>query len=235
MPNINDYVEDCLRFFAVDAGILDDILFIGAWARYFYRDIFDSTSGYHARMLTKDLDILVPRELIRAKRKVDVHTKLAAAGFEPVFAQNGLVKYSRDALELEFLVPARGSARSEPVEINAYNINAQELAHLSMLVPNAICVPYGGYHVRVPDPVDYSLHKLVISQRRAKAASAEQDRRDAEEVLYPLSQQADFSNQFRERVKSLSRKQRTAVTTGIETFTLPTLRDQLLELNRTSK
>ena len=233
MPNINDYVEDCLRFFAEDAGILDEILFIGAWARYFYREIFDSTSGYHARMLTKDLDILVPRELIRAKRKVDVHTKLAAAGFEPLFTQNGLVTYSRDALELEFLVPARGSARNEPVAINAYNINAQELAHLSMLVPNAICVPYGGYQVRVPEPVDYSLHKLIISQRRAKVASAEQDRRDAEEVLYPLSKQADFEDQFCERIKALSRKQRTAVTAGIETFALPKFREQLLELDRT--
>ena len=106
----------------------------GAWARYFYRELFDPSSGYRARMVTKDLDILVPREMARAARKVDVHAKLVTAGFEPIFARNGLVKYARDALELEFLLPAQGTPRDKPVEIKAYNINAQELAHLTLVI-----------------------------------------------------------------------------------------------------
>ncbi len=225
--NINEHVESCLSFFGEEVGILDEILFIGAWARYFYRGLFQGEGRYQARLATKDLDILLSQRKKRAKRQVDVHKKLVESGYEKKFSHSGLIKYYRDALELEFLIPARGAPSDKPVNVEAYNLKAQELAYLEMLWRRPILVSYAGYDVRVPDPVDFAVQKLVISSRRAKGASAEQDRRDAEEVLYALSEKADFEMVVRERLGKLNRKQMQAVKKGISTFLVPELREKL--------
>lgn len=227
--NIDEHIESCLKFFEVEAAILDEILFIGAWARYFYRDHFKKSADYQARMLTKDLDILLSTKSIGAVKRVDVHEKLISAGFHAEFLRGNHIKYFRDALELEFLVPAKGAPSEKAVHVKQYNLNAIELPHLSMLWRSPISVRYGKFSVNVPDPMDFAIHKILISSRRAKPESAEQDRRDAEEVLYALNEGRDFEGNFKNSISTFApnKKNLTAMRKGIDTFLIPTLREKV--------
>lgn len=228
--NIDEHVESVLRFFDSDAKILSEILFIGAWARYFYQDLFSGTGEYNARFVTKDLDILLNRKRKEQKQTVDVHQKLLAAGYQAEFLPNQLIKYRRGALDLEFLLPAKGAPREKAVHIRAYNLTAQELAYLEMLWSRPVSIRYGNYEVKVPNPFDFALHKLIISFRRANPRSGEQDRRDAEEVLYVLYKRDDFEAAFRETSDRLNAKSMKAVRKGIDAFLVPGLRERLQEL-----
>ncbi len=225
--NIDDHVESCLGFFKDEVGILDEVLFIGAWARYFYRSLFKGNADYQARLATKDLDVLLDRKKARHKKIVDVHQKLIEVGYQPTYYQSKLIKYHQDDLELEFLVPAVGSSRHQAVKVQAYNLIAQELPYLQMLWDHPAAVKYGRYEVNVPEPVTFALHKLIISVRRQKPASAEQDKRDAEEVLYALRNDSSFEERVQTAVARLKRKALQGVRDGIETFVLPEFRDEM--------
>ncbi len=227
--NIDEHVEATLNFFDSDAGILSEILFVGAWARYFYRDLFKNLKTYQARMLTKDLDVLLHIKKKREKQKVDVHQRLIQAGYHAEFYPSNVIKYFRDDLELEFLIPTRGAPHDKAVQVEAYNVTAQELSYLEMLWDRPQSVRYGKYHLYVPHPLDFAIHKLIISFRRKKPASGEQDRRDAEEVLYALSHERDFDDIFQQTLLAIRKNRKTfkAVENGIATFILPSLRERL--------
>ena len=66
---------------------------------------------------------------------------------------------------------------------------------MDMLLKDSIIVKEGNIRVRVPNPLNFSLHKLVIAQRRAKSDKREKDILQAVYVLAVL-EPAEFKGGF---------------------------------------
>lgn len=228
--NIDDHVKEVLAFFDQEAGILGEILFVGAWARYFYRGYFTKNERYYPRLATKDLDILLTEKSKHQPLVVNVHQKLIDSGYDHEFLTEGLIKYSKEDLEIEFLIPTNGEWKIVPVK--AYNVKAQQLPYMGMLWNDPVEVQYDKFHVRLPNPYEYALHKLIVSQRRAKKPTGEQDRKDAEEVLTALAQRKDFQDELKRvyQENKFNSKTTKMIKKSITYFIIPDFRSNILAI-----
>ena len=148
-----------------EAGILTDLMLIGSWCLQFYRYHFKHPEKLPA-FRTLDVDFLIPHAS-RIKTKVDVPEILRKEGFSPTYNRSsGIVKYNHKELQVEFLVPELGKGGDIAREIKNLHIKAVALRYLNMLLDYPLLVNYEGLQVRVPEPAAFTLHKLIISQRR---------------------------------------------------------------------
>ncbi len=65
-------------------------------------------------------------------------------------------------------------------------MNAVALRFLSLLTDNVIKAKVEDFNIKIPHPVNFALHKLIISQRRLKEEKAIKDRNTAIEILKAL-------------------------------------------------
>lgn len=155
------------------AGILDRLVLIGSWCFYFYRH----GSGLKdlPALRTTDVDFLVPRPF-RFEKVTDIPAILEELGFAPTFhGMSGLAVYDHPELRVEFLVPEIGRGSSEPVAIPGLHVKAQGIRFLNFLSAHVITIMYHDLAVRVPEPVVFALHKLIVSSRRTKKDKREKD------------------------------------------------------------
>jgi len=169
------------------AGILDDIILIGSWCVYFYRDYFTGIPYLdHTTIKTRDMDFLIDRPA-KIRHEVNLPQLLKDLGFIVDYkGRRGYIKLDHPDLFLEFLVPERGRGIDKPYPIPKLGVNATTLRFLNFLSCNTIRVKMDDFHLTVPHPANFALHKLIIFQRRTKAEKAAKDRHVAIEVLKAL-------------------------------------------------
>jgi hypothetical protein len=169
------------------AGILDDLILIGSWSVYFYRDYFKNVPYIDQSALrTRDIDFLISRPAT-IKHKVNIPELLKDLGFVTIYsAGEGYIKLDHPDLILEFLVPEKGRGTDKPVPLAKLGINATALRFLNFLVENTIKAKVENFNVILPHPVNFALHKLIISQRRSKGEKAQKDKDAAIAVLRAL-------------------------------------------------
>lgn len=170
-----------------NAGVLDDLILIGSWCVYFYVDYF-SDVPYTARQTikTRDLDFLIDNPG-RMRHEVNIPELLEDLGFIIIYkGAKGYIKLEHPDLLLEFLVPERGKGIDKPVALPKLGLNAVALRFLSFLSADTITVKVEGFHIRMPHPANFALHKLIISPRRLKQDKAQKDRDTALIILRAL-------------------------------------------------
>jgi hypothetical protein len=167
--------------------ILDNLILIGSWCLFFYKDYFSSDPHIeHIVFKTRDIDFLIdaPNKI---KHEVDIPELLKDLGFVVDFrGDKGYIKLDHPDLILEFLVPEKGKGIDKPYRISAFSINATALRFLDFLSNNTIKVRIDDFYLTLPHPANFALHKLIIFQRRAKKDKAEKDRNTAIEILKAL-------------------------------------------------
>lgn len=178
-------MEVLRRFY--EAGVLDDFILIGSWCLYFYQDYFSGIPFVgQAAIKTRDIDFLIA-DPTRVKKKVDLPALLEDMGFVVDFkGTKGYIKLDHPELVVEFLVPERGRGSDKPYPLEKLRINATPLRLLSFLSSNVIRIKADNFHVNVPHPANFALHKLIIFQRRVKEEKAEKDKNMAAEILKAL-------------------------------------------------
>src|SRR4030042_1327152 len=67
---------------------------------------------------------------------------------------------------MEFLVTDKGKGSSKPYPLPFLSMNAQRLRFLDLLEEHTIVVIVNGTKIILPHPVNFGLHKLIISYRR---------------------------------------------------------------------
>jgi len=165
------------------AGILKDIILIGSWCVYFYKEYFYGVYVVPP-IRTRDIDFLVPLPP-RIKKKTDVPGILSDLGFVIEFVgSKGYLRLGHPDLIVEFLVPERGKGLDKPYPLPQIGMNAQPLRFLDFLAKNTIEINVEGMRVKLPHPIAYALHKLIISGRRAKKEKALKDRDQALMLLH---------------------------------------------------
>lgn len=185
-------------------GLWDDgVELIGSWSFLIYQ----RHMGVRPLPLrTLDIDFLLPRPYPH-RSAVDLEAALTPLGFHRGFAGSGAVHYLHPELKLEFLTPERGKGQEErPRLIKPLGLRAIQLRFLDMLFEDSIVIKEGNVRLRVPNPLNYCLHKLIVAQRRRKKEKREKDMEQAVYVLAVLK-----PTDFKEALSKLPKKWKTYV------------------------
>jgi len=170
-----------------EAGILNDLILIGSWCVYFYKDYFTGIPYIdQATLKTRDIDFLIFSPS-RIRRNVNIPELLKDLGFVTIYkGSRGYIKLDHPDLILEFLVPEKGKGTDKPIPLPRLGMNAVALRFLSLLADNIIKIKVEDFDVSLPHPANFALHKLIIFQRRFKEEKALKDRNTAVEILKAL-------------------------------------------------
>jgi hypothetical protein len=164
------------------AGVLSDALIIGSWCLPFYAEYFKGVA-YHPTLRTRDIDFLIPQPK-KMHAKADVPALLKDLGFiRDLVGDAGYIRLISPDLIVEFLVPEIGRGSDKPVALPKLGINAQPLRFLGFLAQNPITTHAGSIPIRLPNPIHFALHKLIIASRRSKVEKTEKDRREGIYIL----------------------------------------------------
>jgi len=176
------------------AGILDQLILIGSWSAYFYNQYFAGTAYLdRAAIKTRDIDFLIDNPA-KIKHKVNVPDLLGDLGFVMVHkGSQGYIKLEHPDLLVEFLVLEKGRGTDKPFPLPKLGINAVALRFLSFLSSSTIKIKIEDFHITLPHPANFALHKLIIFQRRLKQDKAIKDRSIAIEILKSLMDKGESS------------------------------------------
>lgn len=167
------------------AGVLGNIVLIGSWCIPFYREYFANVN-YTPSIKTRDIDFLVPVPT-RIRTKVDIPELLKDLGFIVGFkGSEGYIRLEHPELIIEFLVPEKGKGLDKPYPLPQLGLNAQALRFLNFLTPNTIHIKVEGIPLTLPHPAIFSLHKLIIFQRRTNSEKMSKDKESAIKILKAL-------------------------------------------------
>jgi hypothetical protein len=116
---------------------------------------------------------------------------------------------------IDFLVPRKGNAETHPVPLTALNLNAHAMRFMTMLFEHVIVVRTNGMTLRLPHPVHFAFHKLLVSSRREEAGKRDKDRRQGIEVLDAALAHGD-EPVARQLYSELPRSQRSVIRRELE-------------------
>lgn len=207
-------LEVLRRFYKT--GILGDFILIGSWCVYFYRDYFKNVPYIDIITLrTRDIDFLIDKPT-KIKHSVNIPELLKDLGFVTIFrGSKGYIKLDHPDLILEFLVPERGKGVDKPFPLSKLSVNATTLRFLNLLAENTIKVKIEDFNIVLPHPANFTLHKLIIFQRRQNEDKAIKDRNTAIEVLKALINKGE-TDIIRKVFNSLIPKWQKKVLKGLE-------------------
>lgn len=173
-------------------GVLDGVVVAGSWCVLFYQGYFNP-KDFSPTIRTRDLDFAVPVPP-RFDKPVDIPKILDGLGFVTDFrGKEGFMRFMHPDLILEFLVPERGRGSDDAFDIPALGVNAQQLRFLDLSLTDTVTVDFRGIPLRLPHPVRFALHKLIVAQRRDDADKAERDCAQALLVLDAVIRVGDGS------------------------------------------
>jgi len=195
------------------AGVLKEIIVIGSWCLYFYKNYFSGVN-YSSSIRTRDIDFLVPIPF-KLKKKVDIPELLKDLGFIMDFHIKGYIKLIHPELIVEFLVPERGKGRDKPYQLPQLGINAQALRFLDFLLENSVRFKVGNLTLNLPHPAAFALHKLLISSRRLKEEKRIKERQEAIRVINSLIAKGE-EEKIKKLVNSMPRRWRIKVIKVLE-------------------
>jgi hypothetical protein len=196
------------------AGILDEIILIGSWCIPFYKDYF-AGAKYPSAIRTRDMDFLIPNPN-KIKIQVDIPDLLKDLGFIVGYSsEKGFIRLEHPELIVEFLSPEKGKGTDTPIPLPTSGVNAVALRFLSLLTDNILKTKVADFHILLPHPVNFSLHKLIISQYRSKEEKSVKDRAAAINVLKALMEKGEI-DLIREVYDSLLLKWKKKVLKGLE-------------------
>lgn len=147
---------------------------IGTWAMFFYRVIYDIK--YAAS--TSDIDIAVQVAYRKeGSSTVDLEKVLLEIGATSNLSGDGLQRFIIPEFRIEFIAHNKNikTKDSGVVFVPEWNINAQPLPFIRMLLDFTETVTIGDFYVRIPVPEAFFVHKLIISNRRRDTPKKEKD------------------------------------------------------------
>jgi len=127
----------------------------------------------------------------------------------------GYVRLIHPELILEFLVPEAGRGTSKPYPLTELSVNAQRLRFLGLLESDTIVVDFSGLKVKIPHPVNFGLHKILVSSRRTDPDKKAKDIKAGLEVLRMCVENQD-GPRIVDLFGTVSKKQRKRILKSLE-------------------
>ena len=154
-------------------GFFERSTLIGTWVMFFYRAIHDIR--YAAS--TSDIDMAVQVAYRKGGSIIDLEKVLQEIGAISDLSSDGLLRFIIPEFRIEFITQNKGSRTKEQdiVFIPEWNINAQPLPFIRMLLDFTEKVSIGDFYVRIPVPEAFFVHKVIIANRRRDSSKKEKD------------------------------------------------------------
>ncbi len=170
-----EIVRSVLKIFYENNLFEEGVELIGSWCFQFY---VKHLGAKPFPLRTQDIDFLIPYPF-RGKEHKNLIEQLEAIGFKKDFTAEGhLFLWSSD-LKIEFLTPQKGKGVQKNIRINELGITAIPLRFVSLLLDNPITLKEGKIKIRLPNPANFCLHKLLIVSRRKKIEKGLKDLQQA--------------------------------------------------------
>lgn len=173
--------DSIFRIFQVldNEHILQDIIIIGSWSTYFYKEIYND---FDPLIRTTDIDFYVPTPS-KIKEEKSVINSLKEINFDYFsdLLTNKTKFISSEGLVIEFLTRLNRD-NFACVKLGNTGIYAESLSYLDIFSTNYISINFHGLMINIPTPCSYVLQKLLINSSRK-----EKKEKDIESIKYVLS------------------------------------------------
>lgn len=157
-------IESILKVLA-DNNLFDEgVELIGSWCFQLYQKHLGAKSF---PLRTQDIDFLIPNPF-QGKEHEDFIQQLEGLGFNHDFKRDGSLYLWNAELKIEFITPEKGRGVDSSIKINKLGINAIPLRFVGFLLDRPITIIDNRIKIRVPNPANFCLHKLIIASRRRK-------------------------------------------------------------------
>ena len=200
-------IECILKVFADNHLFNEGVELIGSWCFQLYQK---HLGAKNFPLRTQDIDFLVPNPF-HGKEHADFIQQLENLGFNRDFNRDGSLYLWNAELKIEFITPEKGAGVDGSIKIRKLGINAIPLRFVSLLLDNPITVVENGVKILLPNPVNFCLHKLIISSRRRKIDKSIKDLQQAICTSVIVNKQ-----ELLELFNSLSKKWKAAIIRMIE-------------------
>ncbi|MFA4989658.1 MAG: GSU2403 family nucleotidyltransferase fold protein [Candidatus Omnitrophota bacterium] len=170
-----DAIRKILRVFA-DSNLFEEgVELIGSWCFKLYQNYL----GVKKFPLSSlDIDFLIPVPF-HGKEHFGFIKQLEDLGFKADFKRDGsLFLWSAD-LKIEFITVEKSGGSDRAVKIKKLGIDAIPIRHVGFLLDKPIIITDAGVRIKVPAPVRFCLHKLIIAPRRKEAGKSLKDLQQA--------------------------------------------------------
>lgn len=187
-------IERILKVFADNHLFNEGIELIGSWCFYLYQKHLGAKSF---PLRTQDIDFLIPNPF-HGQEHADFIQQLENLGFNRDFKRDGSLYLWNSELKIEFITPEKGRGVDSSIKIKKLAINAIPLRFVAFLLDDPITIVDNGVKIRVPNPANFCLHKLIIASRRRKTDKSLKDlqqaiststivnRQDMQKLFHPL-------------------------------------------------
>lgn len=152
-------------------GFFEDSVLVRSWVMSVYGELF----GILYPLRTMDIDFGLELVAGGKARRADLEKLLVGLGYLPSTSQSGVQRFTRAGFTVEFLAHRRGGRDEGALLVRAWNVTAQPLPFLDLLLKNAFWVEYSSFRVRAPWPEAFFIHKLITAQRRPEGSKREKD------------------------------------------------------------
>lgn len=208
-------------------GVLDNVIIIGSWAAFLYKNYFAKDYGFIPK--TTDLDILVPIPY-RSNKKIDLPEELKDLNYIVQFSgQKGYIKLGHPELSIEFLVPEFGKGHDRPYPLDRLGINAQPLRYVILLLRDVIKIDYKGIKINTPHPAVFILQKLLVLHKRAKEEKKLKDIEIIKTVSNWINQSKNDKRRFKDIFRHLPLSWKKNIIKELRNLKLEETLDYLLE------
>lgn len=168
-------IESILKVFA-DNNLFDEgVELIGSWCFQLYQKHLGAKSF---PLRTQDVDFLIPNPY-HGRDHTDFIQQLENLGFNHDFKRDGSLYLWNAELKIEFITPEKGRGVDTSIRVKKLGINAIPLRFVGFLLDKPIIIVDNGIKIRVPNPANFCLHKLIIASRRRKIEKSLKDLQQA--------------------------------------------------------
>lgn len=157
-------IRKILKVFADNNLFEEGVELIGSWCFKLYQR---HLGVENFPLSTPDIDFLIPSPF-HGREHPDFIRSLEELGFEADFKKDGSLYLWNADLKIEFLTAEKGAGTDKAIKIKKLGIHAIPIRHVGFILDKPVTIIEGGIRIKVPAPVRFCLHKLVIASRRKK-------------------------------------------------------------------
>jgi hypothetical protein len=153
-----EIIEKILKVFQDNNLFEEGVELIGSWCFQLYQK---HLGAKQFPLRTQDIDFLIPFPF-HGREHLNFIEQLEGLGFRYDFKRDGSLYLWNAELKIEFITPEKGRGVDKAIKIKKLGITAIPLRFVSLLLDNPVTVIDNGIKIRIPNPANFCLHKLII-------------------------------------------------------------------------
>lgn len=219
-------IRKILKVFA-DNGLFEEgVELIGSWCFKLYQNYLEVRKF---PLSSLDIDFLIPVPF-HGKEHSGFIKQLEDLGFEADFKRDGSLFLWNADLKIEFITVEKSRGTDKAIKIKKLGIDAIPLRYVGFLLDGSVTITDAGLRIKVPSPVRFCLHKLIIAPLRKKL---DKSLKDLQQAIY-TSTILD-KREMRQMFLSLPKKWQQTVLRSIDKAEgeLPLLKEDIAKLRFT--